>query len=395
MKEKSSVRNISHLQNLAKNRGGKCLSDKYHRGDSKYKWQCKEGHIWEASYAQLLYSNSWCPKCNIFFREEICRTTFEQIFETKFITRRFKWLKSSSNFPMELDGFSEKYNIAFEYQGQQHFQKNFWTTSNALLDKRILDDKIKIDLCNKRGIYLVIITYKDNLKNLPLIIKKRLSNLNFNIQNFDFDKNIDYNKAYNHKPKIDEMIKIAKERGGECISKLYIDSDTKLEWRCSNGHTFFNNPYNIKSKNQWCRVCKGYAVSTIEDMNKIAESRGGVCLSKKYINMYHKLEWQCEKKHRWFATPNMIKNKNKGKGTWCPVCLGRPVYILKDMQNIAKKRGGLCISTHYKNSTTKLEWKCSEGHKWFATPNNVINKKSWCPTCSRQRFKLPGSQNLI
>jgi len=43
---------------------------------------------------------------------------------------------------------------------------------------------------------------------------------------------------------------------------------------------------------------------TIKEMQEIAESRGGKCLSKEYVNNYTKLKWQCDEGHTWKATPN-------------------------------------------------------------------------------------------
>ena len=49
--------------------------------------------------------------------------------------------------------------------------------------------------------------------------------------------------------------------------------------------------------------------------------------------------------------------------------------------------GGKCLSTKYINSTYKLLFICKEGHKWRATPLEIMGKKngpgSWCPKCKR------------
>jgi len=46
----------------------------------------------------------------------------------------------------------------------------------------------------------------------------------------------------------------------------------------------------------------------IEEMNKIAKSKEGKCLSKEYINTITKLKWQCDKGHTWEARPSHIKS---------------------------------------------------------------------------------------
>lgn len=39
---------------------------------------------------------------------------------------------------------------------------------------------------------------------------------------------------------------------------------------------------------------------------------------------------------------------------------------LKLMRTIARERGGRCVSTEYVNASTRLEWECHIGHRWFA-----------------------------
>ena len=43
-------------------RGGKCLSDAYIDSSVPLKWQCKEGHIWEARSPEMKRGH-WCPEC--------------------------------------------------------------------------------------------------------------------------------------------------------------------------------------------------------------------------------------------------------------------------------------------------------------------------------------------
>jgi len=50
------------MQNIAKLKGGKCLSDKYINGRTKLLWKCNNNHIWKAS-PSYIKSGAWCPKC--------------------------------------------------------------------------------------------------------------------------------------------------------------------------------------------------------------------------------------------------------------------------------------------------------------------------------------------
>lgn len=54
---------LHHAQEVAKNKNGKCLSEKYKNVDTKLKWECEFGHQWEATLYNVRKIGSWCPEC--------------------------------------------------------------------------------------------------------------------------------------------------------------------------------------------------------------------------------------------------------------------------------------------------------------------------------------------
>jgi len=155
-----------------------------------------------------------------------------------------------------------------------------------------------------------------------------------------------------------------------------------LKWQCNKGHIWDAIPSSIK-RGGWCPYCAHRAKLTIEEMQKLAESKGGKCLSKNYVNANNKLKWQCKNSHVWEATPSGIIG-----GHWCPKCshiAGGIVQrsTLKNMQDIANAKGGRCLSEEYTNSHALLRWQCKEGHEWCATPHNIKAGK-WCPKCGHK-----------
>jgi len=54
--------NIEEMQKLAEDREAKCLSKEYISTHSKLIWECKYGHKWEATPANIK-RGSWCPEC--------------------------------------------------------------------------------------------------------------------------------------------------------------------------------------------------------------------------------------------------------------------------------------------------------------------------------------------
>jgi len=185
---------------------------------------------------------------------------------------------------------------------------------------------------------------------------------------------------------IEQMQAIAKERGGKCLSKKYVNDRTKLEWECASGHRWKAIPGNVR-RGSWCPTCANrnsgeYHKLTIQDMQKIAKSRSGKCLSKKYVNNETNLKWECAEGHRWKARPSAVKN-----GSWCAKCYGNTKKTIEQMRRFAESKKGKCISKKYVNSQTNLKWECARGHQWLARPAHILSGQSWCSACSGKKKK--------
>src|SRR3972149_588477 len=113
---------------------------------------------------------------------------------------------------------------------------------------------------------------------------------------------------------------------------------------------------------------------TIEIMRDWAAKKSGICISSEYKGPHTPLKWQCKNGHIWLTAPNSIR-----RGTWCPFCRGRNPSV-KDMSILASRNGGKLISQKIPNSSAKIEWECSLGHRWFATPTKIKTGR-WCPKC--------------
>jgi hypothetical protein len=47
---------------------------------------------------------------------------------------------------------------------------------------------------------------------------------------------------------------IAEGQGGECLSKSYVNSQSKLKWRCAEGHEWDAIARNVREYS-WCPLC--------------------------------------------------------------------------------------------------------------------------------------------
>ena len=127
----------------------------------------------------------------------------------------------------------------------------------------------------------------------------------------------------------------------------------------------------------------------IAKLRQLAKTRGGDCLSTIYLGGKTKLEWVCKEGHTWQAVPERIS-----RGTWCPVCanvqrivkqrlgsLLSPDDWLEVLTRHARSKGGELLSSIYTNAKTRLRWRCKFNHEWLAMPSKV-RQGTWCPYCA-------------
>lgn len=101
-----------------------------------------------------------CTNCSGKFNtENYIRDILSDIHGKLFTkTRSLRWLNDDGTL-LELDGYNEELKIAFEYQGEQHYKLTYYNGYNSV---KLLDiqrkDALKIKLCKKNGVKLIIVS---------------------------------------------------------------------------------------------------------------------------------------------------------------------------------------------------------------------------------------------
>ena len=437
------------LNEIAKQRGGQWLRGDFRGDKHKLTWRCASGHEWKAEPVTIKLGR-WCPQCSTGRGERLVRLACEHIFRGKFIKTKPDWLVNSRGRKMELDGYNKKLKIAFEHQGEQHYESNFFNETKGNLKQRKKDDFTKKIKCRHNGVALMIVPEVGSqlkVENLETFVRAWASK-NFPELKLNTDK-VNYHDAYafdGGQVALKELQEIALKRGGKCLETVYKGSQTKHRYRCGQGHEWSAKPNETKNQGQWCFKCAVVARDTwrkpIQKIQELAVKRGGLLLTKESLGSKVKHEWQCENGHRWMASPQNIvagrwcpicrlwtqddlkqlarakggkllskdfagaKEKllwqcKKGhkwsatghgvaRGSWCPTCAGQPTISIIDMKELATSHGGVCLSTEYISAKDKLSWRCSQGHEWKAMPSSIRNGKSWCRICFLARLrKIP------
>jgi hypothetical protein len=299
---------IQDAHNLAESRGFKFLSPNLNNVTTKHLWLCGKGHEWSATYHRI-QQGSGCLHCANKFPKTIQNAyNLAESRGFKFLSSEFKKCHTKYSWGCE-DGHEWKASYTSIQQGTG-------CPYCALKPRRTRED------------------------------------------------------AHN----------FAEERGFKFLSTEFQGANNKYLWGCKKGHEWIANYRNIRD-GSGCPVCNGNQKKTITDCQKLAESKGGKCLSIKYVNNSHKLLWECNKNHKWEATYGDINNK-----TWCPTC-GSKKKSIQDCHKYAEAHNGKCLSTEFKNVSKKHTWQCDKGHTFSATPKNV-SAGHWCPFCAKMARTL-------
>lgn len=147
---------------------------------TKIKCRCKiDDTIWYAYPANLLNNSAGCPCCNISLSERMLLNILKGL-KINFIPQyTIKDCKHISN--LKFDAFDIDNNIAFEYNGEQHYRpvdfagkgeewarQEFEKTSNR--------DKAKTEFCKNNNIPMIIIPYWER-ENMESYIINKLNEL--------------------------------------------------------------------------------------------------------------------------------------------------------------------------------------------------------------------------
>jgi hypothetical protein len=153
---------IEECQQFAIEKGGECLSTEYVNNKTKMRWKCNKGHEWDAKFGGIKNCGYWCSQCSGYRSEELCRDIFETHLVEEFPKRRPEWLEG-----LELDGYNEEVNIAFEYNGIQHYEYNehFHRGDYERFEAQKARDLKKYRICRERNVDLIIIPYQYDYTN--------------------------------------------------------------------------------------------------------------------------------------------------------------------------------------------------------------------------------------
>ena len=327
-KTKFKTKKLKEINDFVSKLDGKCLSKDYFNNEEDLKFECKKGHVFYESWADVKYSMRWCKECapNRYVGETLTRMILEHLLSTSMPS---SYLKSMGG--LQLDGFCKKKNIAFEYQGSQHYTKgsHFHNDAEKYKNQQARDSQKKL-LCKENGITLIeIFEFKTIKKTRVSIFVEEVKTV-LNHLGIEYTKAlfiIDLERLYRGRESgLYEIAKLEIEKENATIQD-YIGSESNHIVICKKGHKTSKKLSVLKRDGFNCSDCiKLEKYFILKD--KI-EKRGGKLISEKlknkgYSNLY---DWICDKGHK-----NLTKGQYIFNGHCCKKCqvINQTVLINKE-----------------------------------------------------------------
>jgi hypothetical protein len=108
--------------------------------------------------------------------ERLCCQTMTNIYGVPFTTVRPDWLKNpETGENLELDCYNDELKIAVEYNGEQHYKwPNFTRQTHQEFINQVRRDEFKMDVCDRYGVYLIVVPFNIPYENIPAYIMSHL-----------------------------------------------------------------------------------------------------------------------------------------------------------------------------------------------------------------------------
>lgn len=258
--------------------------------------------------------------------EHVCRQIIEKIYGKKFPSN-WEVLKRRNGNRLQLDGYCEELNIAFEYQGIQHTVG--WGKSATLMKKSLQGiqerDWEKKEKCKEKGIFLIEVNYYKKINNYQDMVKQTLLDIKKSYQqnNKDIPLFINYIKKDDiviDLSKISHLVIMQQEverlcevKGGKVKDgERYVGSHIKMICIDKSGNEFSIAPSSLK-RGGWSPYERSYRVeyclNYMMELEKNVKLNGGsIKDGEMYTNSQTKMIFIDKNGVEFKCYPKLIKN---------------------------------------------------------------------------------------
>jgi hypothetical protein len=271
--------------------GYELLSKEYSSVKSKLSYKCDKDHISEITFTNFL-SGGRCPQCNIDSKKydiSFVKATFEKegykVLSAGYSSNKTK-LKyecpeghvGHTTFSGFLSGnrcaeCSTTKKLTYEFVKSQ-----FESSGYELLSTKYVSSKTKLKYkCPEEHIGYISYDNFQHGKRCPVC-------------------------AGVVKPTFEEVKAFVEADDTTLRSLEYVNNRTTMEFMCPKHHKYSNTFDNFKNKGQRCPQCAGLVKLTLEQVSNTFKDAGYTLLSTEYINSTTKLKYKCPEDHIGYMT---------------------------------------------------------------------------------------------
>ncbi len=397
--KKRNAEKFNQVKAIAKSHAGTCVSKEYTSLRTALTWRCANGHEWQSSPEKIL-NGRWCKTCRD--RNKVTRQLKEQLeaMQQKATIHGGKCLSNTYR------------HVQFPLQWQCRNGHTWNASAQSVKQGRWCKQCDKVEHLNEK-LSAVISANKGGCLTPAQNIQKETDTIHMTCQyghewnttvinilqgtwcvTCGYLSSTESNRIYTY----ERFCMLVKGKGGRVNSKKseFKNAQSKVTLQCGKKHEWTVIAKRILD-GRWCPHCSKSKKKTLEDMQEIAASHGGECLSTEYINGNHELEWRCEEGHTWKA------KYRSAKTAWCRICkhntnvkkINRPwnKYTIETLSDIAHQRGWKLLSKQYKDVVSPLKWQCEYGHLISISARRIMKYGS-CPTCKPYKFSVKDMRQL-
>ncbi|WP_432263400.1 zinc-ribbon domain-containing protein [Cupriavidus sp. TMH.W2] len=374
---------LAFLHELAAQKGGTCLSTTYPGMQGLAMWRCPSGHVWQARPSNVRYG-TWCPHC----------------------LGRHQTIKDMRALAQARGGtcLSEAYVSAVSKLVWQCSDKHVWQATPNSLRNGSWCPHCRInygeEICR---LYFEALFGRPFPKSRPRFLWTGPRGV-MELDGYCEELKLAFE---HHGEQHYRMVPMFHRSEEDFAQQLRRDEEKLKRCRCA-GVTVIEIPAvpvltSVEGLPRLIRakladvgitpICdadlmaldltKIYDRAGLTELQQIARSKGGQLLSEAYLGDRGRLRWRCAEGHEWLSTPNNIR-----AGKWCAFCYGNVRRTLDEIRAGAKQHGFTLLSDEYRGTHGKLRWRCPQGHEWEASSRRVANGETGCPHCAGQLLTI-------
>lgn len=249
-------KNISGLQKIAKQRGGKLLSTEYLNDQQKLLWECSKGHQWQTTY-HAIRSGTWCRVCAT---EEKAKQQQLGISYAYNLARKFGGRCLSDEYISTTSPLKWQCKQGHVWESKLVNVKKAWCS--ACRKKKIADEQFpQILKLLKEKNYKCLSSSVNTVNDLILIECPKGHKSKIHLSRVRSCLIFCWVCSKTMSPNIDHTKALAWSKGGECLSEKVTNICSDLHWRCAKWHTWKASIKETRGlkKNQyqgkWCPEC--------------------------------------------------------------------------------------------------------------------------------------------